>query len=95
MITRGELRDCQSHHPEGIFVVVAIPLPIQAFPTKTEKQLLLPKPSKLPQDKPKAEQPVTAGRIPSAGFFLKKFKLKQAPRAANAEANAECTDRKS
>lgn len=60
---------------------------IQAFPTKTEKQVLLPNHQSFP--KAKAEQPATAGSIPSAGLFLRKFKLKRAPRAANAEANAQ------
>lgn len=61
---------------------------IQTFPTKTEKQLLLPQPSKLSQAKAK-EQPASAGSIPSAAFILRKFKLKRAPRAAKAEANSQ------
>lgn len=61
MSTKGELRDCQSHHPEVTPVVVAIPLSIQAFPTKTEKQLLFPNHQNFPRTKPKLNsQPLQA-----------------------------------
>lgn len=71
MSTKGELKDCQSHHPEVTLVVVAVPLS-RHFPPRLERTLA-PQPSKLAQDKAKAEQPTTAGSIASTRFIPKEI----------------------
>lgn len=63
---KGELRDCQSH--QVTLVVVDIPLSSQAFPTKAEKQLLLPNNQKFPRTKPKLNSQLLQAAFLQQGF---------------------------
>lgn len=74
---KGELRDCQSHHPEVTLVVVAAPLP-RHFPPRLKSNSC----------SPKQNSQSHCRQHSLTGFFPRKFKLKQAPRAANVEVNA-------
>lgn len=62
MSMKGELRDCQSHQ------VTLVVVDIQAFPTKAEKQLLLPNNQKFPRTKPKLNSQLLQAAFLQQGF---------------------------